>query len=90
MSDTSMRVKAETLLTNADLLFHKNDGRLITLRVLILEEFLKTYCQDAEVMDRVTLETNNNYNDCPKPKSARFYERIGGVTGKYQIWAVIR
>ena len=90
MTNGSMRVKAETLLSDAHLLMNKNDGSLITRRVLLLEEFLTTYCKDQEVLDRVTIETNKNYNECPKPKAARFYDRIGGVGGKYQIWAVIR
>ena len=60
-------------------------------RVRKLGSFVKdNFIDENEALDSIKILTNNNYEYCPKSKKAKAFIRLGGVTGRYQLWAVVR
>ena len=82
---------ARTLLHDAGLLHDKKTGYVIGSRLITLEAFVNDHCETKQqALDTITIETNRSCHYCPKPKSAKQYQRIGGTAGKQHHWAVIR
>lgn len=62
---------------------NQQTGELLESRVERLIEFSKEN-------ENITIETNNNWQAPPKPSKAKVAKLLGGVTKKYQVWAVVR
>lgn len=85
-----MKDQAKKILKDSGFLTNKRHGNVSEKRIDKLTRFLENNCTTINETARVSIETNNNNDLCPKSKKAIAFENLGGVTGEYQLWAVIR
>ena len=86
-----MKYAAKKLLASAGYLYHKGNGGMMNERVRKLTAFLGKNCKGIDdALTNVKIETNNNNETCTKHNICVAFTNIGSVSGKYQLWAVIR
>ena len=85
-----MKYIAIALLRKSGYLFNKR-GSMLNERVRKLTAFIKeNFTSEKEALESVKILTNSSYEYCPKSREAKACQRLGGVSNKYQLWAVVR
>lgn len=86
-----MKYIAIELLRKSGYLHSKRGGGFMNERVRKLTDFIKEhFTNEDEARLSVKILTNNSYEYCPKQRKAKAFSRLGGVSGSYQLWAVVR